>query len=156
MSGRHKSGRSRQSRRLYERPYERPYTDRESDDRVGRSRVQAASVRLKDAVTNMVTMTDFTHLHVFSEAADFNLDLKVHWSQETKSEILLRVLHVLTSLPKDCTTCTIALQGDARPPVLRPPVPTIYNSTEEFIAAFETPGYSDGKWPMERYNALDW
>ena len=153
MSGRQKSDRrSRQSRRptIYERP------DRESDDRVGRSRVQAASVRLKDAVTNMVTMTDFTHLHVFSEAADFNLDLKVHWSQETKSEILLRVLNVLTSLPKDCTTCTIALQGDARPPVLRPPVPTIYNSTEEFIAAFETPGYSDGKWQMERYNALDW
>ena len=147
MSGRQKSDRrSRQSRRLYERPYERPYTDRESDDRVGRSRVQAASVRLKDAVTNMVTMTDFTHLHVFM-AADFNLDLKVHWSQETKSEILLRVLDVLTSLPKDCTTCTIALQGDARPPV-----PTIYNSTEEFIEAFETPG----KWPMERYNALDW
>ena len=150
MSGRHKSDRrSRPSRRLtiYERP------DRESDDRVGRSRVQAASVRLKDAVTNMVTMTDFTHLHVFM-AADFNLDLKVHWSRETESEILLRVLDVLTSLPKDCTTCTIALQGDARPPVLRPPVPTIYNSTEEFIAAFETPGY--GKWPMERYHALDW
>ena len=147
MSGRHKSDRrSRQSRRLtiYERP------DRESDDRVGRSRVQAASVRLKDAVTNMVTMTDFTHLHVFM-AADFNLDLKVHWSQESlrRSEILLRVLDVLTSLPKDCTTCTIALQGDARPPV-----PTIYNSTEEFIEAFETPGY--GKWPMERYHALDW
>ena len=149
MSGRQKSDRrSRQSRRLtiYERP------DRESDDRVGRSRVQAASVRLKDAVTNMVTMTDFTHLHVFM-AADFNLDLKVHWSQETKSEILLRVLNVLTSLPKDCTTCTIALQGDARPPVLRR---TIYNSTEEFIAAFETPGYSDGKWQMERYNQLEW
>ena len=144
MSGRQKSDhrRSRQSRRLtiYERP------DRESDDRVGRSRVQAASVRLKDAVTNMVTMTDFTHLHVFM-AADFNLDLKVHWSQESlrRSEILLRVLDVLTSLPKDCTTCTIALQGDA-------PVPTIYNSTEEFIEAFETPG----KWPMERYDALDW
>ena len=146
MSGRQKSDRrSRQSRRP-------TIPDRESDDRVGRSRVQAASVRLKDAVTNMVTMTDFTHLHVFM-AADFNLDLKVHWSQESlrRSEILLRVLDVLTSLPKDCTTCTIALQGDARPPV-----PTIYNSTEEFIAAFETPGYSDGKWPMERYNALDW
>ena len=142
MSGRQKSDRrSRQSRRP-------TIPDRESDDRVGRSRVQAASVRLKDAVTNMVTMTDFTHLHVFM-AADFNLDLKVHWSQETKSEILLRVLNVLTSLPKDCTTCTIALQGDARPPV-----PTIYNSTEEFIEAFETPGY--GKWPMERYHALDW
>ena len=148
MSGRHKYRPSRPSRRLtiYERP------DRESDDRVGRSRVQAASVRLKDAVTNMVTMTDFTHLHVFM-AADFNLDLKVHWSQETKSEILLRVLNVLTSLPKDCTTCTIALQGDARPPVLRR---TIYNSIEEFIAAFETPGYYDGKWQMERYNQLEW
>ena len=150
MSGRQKSDRrSRQSRRptIYERP------DRESDDRVGRSRVQAASVRLKDAVTNMVTMTDFTHLHVFSEAADFNLDLNVHWSRETKSEILLRVLNVLTSLPKDCTTCTIALQGDARPPVLRR---TIYNSIEEFIVAFETPGYYGDKWHRERYRQLEW
>ena len=109
-----------------------------------------ADVRLKDAVTNMVPLHTYNRLHVFSGAADLNLDLNVHWSRETKSEILLRqVLQVLTSLPEDCTTCTIALQGD----VARV---TIYNSIEEFIVAFETPGYYGDKWHRERYRQLEW
>ena len=134
MSGRRSSRRS--SRRSFvESEYERP--------KVG------ADVRLKDAVTNMVTLHDFTHLHVFSGAADLNLDLNVHWSRETTSGMLLgQVLRVLTSLPKDCTTCTITLQDDVER--------VTYNSVEGFIVAFETPGYYGGKWQMERYNQLTW
>ena len=52
-------------------------------------------------------------------------------------------------IPEDCTTCTIALQGD----VARV---TIYNSIEEFIVAFETPGYYGDKWHRERYRQLEW
>ena len=112
--------------------------------------VRAADVRLKDAVTNMVTL--YSCLHVFSGAADLNLDLNVHWSRETKSEILLRqVLQVLTSLPEDCTTCTIACSGDVG--IYK----YIFTSIEEFIVAFETPGYYGGKWGhTERYSQLEW
>ena len=143
MSGRRSSRRRSSVESEYERPkvkqgYERP--------KVG------AGVRLKDAITNMVTLYDFTHLHVFSGAVDFNVDRKVHWSRGTKSELILRqVLHVLTSLPEDCTTCTIACSGDVG--IYK----FIFTSIEEFIVAFETPGYYGGKWGhTERYSQLEW
>ena len=139
MSGRRSSSFVAESESESESEYE---SERERP-RVG------ADVRLKDAVTNMVPLHTYNRLHVFSGAADFNLDLNVHWSRETTSGMLLgQVLRVLTSLPKDCTTCTITLQDDVER--------VTYNSVEGFIVAFETPGYYGGKWQMERYNQLTW
>ena len=102
-----------------------------------------ADVRLKDAVTNMVTLYSdmVTRLYVFSGAAHL-----VHWSRGTES-VMRQVKQVLTMLPKDYTITVQDVEGGGR---------ATYNSVEGFIVAFETPGYYEGKWEMERYKQLTW
>ena len=104
-------------------------------------------MRLKDAVTNMVTLYSdmVTRLYVFGGAADLDLD-DVHWSRGTES-VMRQVKQVLTMLPKDYTITVQDVEGGER---------ATYNSVEGFIVAFETPGYYEGKWEMERYKQLTW
>ena len=107
-----------------------------------------ADVRLKDAVTNMVTLYSdkVTRLYVFGGAA--HLEHLVHWSRGTES-VMRRVKQVLTSphYPKDYTITVQDVEGGER---------ATYNSVEGFIVAFETPGYYEGKWEKERYKQLTW
>ena len=105
-----------------------------------------ADVRLKDAVTNMVTLYSdmVTRLYVFGGAA--HLEHLVHWSRGTES-VMRQVKQVLTMLPKDYTITVQDVEGGER---------ATYNSVEGFIVAFETPGYYEGKWEMERYKQLTW
>ena len=115
-----------------------------------------ADVRLKDAVTNMVTLYSdkVTRLYVFSRCFQFSiggaahLEHLVHWSRGTES-VMRQVKQVLTSphYPKDYTITVQDVEGGER---------ATYNSVEGFIVAFETPGYSEGKWEKERYKQLTW
>ena len=94
-----------------------------------------ADVRLKDAVTNMVTLYSdmVTRLSVFGGA---HLEHLVHWSRGTES-VMRQVTQVLitcvTEDTKDYTSTVQDVEGGND---------ETYNSVEGFIVAFETPMYA--------------
>ena len=93
------------------------------------------NVRLKDAVTNMVTLYSdmVTRLSVFGGA---HLEHLVHWSRGTES-VMRQVTQVLiTCVTEDTKDYTITVQD------VEGGNDETYNSVEGFIVAFETPMYA--------------